>query len=61
MIIRNQSEISEHIATKDDYEVFGKPKKTYAAKCRITGEMIKCNGDCLLCPYDIPRRHNGKV
>ncbi len=51
MIIRKQSATTEHVATKDDCRVFGKPAKIISRVCLNTKQPVKCNSDCKNCPY----------
>lgn len=50
-MIRKQSAATEHVATKDDYGIFGKPAKIISRVCPNTKKPVKCNGDCKNCPY----------
>ena len=45
-----------HWQLKEDTEVFGKTKRAKTVQCRYTGYYVKCNYDCKVCPYDIPRQ-----
>lgn len=40
--------------TKEDYAIFdGKPKKTMTRPCVKTGDLVRCNANCVVCPYEL--------
>lgn len=55
MMLRNQSAVSEFVATKEDCAVFGKTPKVMTRVCPQDGSLRKCNAVCTTCPYTLAK------